>query len=158
MHLKIFSLPLSLIVSIFLIYSVYLPGKKSFSCIGEYSSEYTIGENEQFNNSGISLVFFRNSTVYVAVEGARKTNGEQRHINHEEWYKYEPVDEKSGLYKIYPTDSENNLENGIYEQKFNDDMISVEKKGRLIRLWKLSDNVILIGNAFSPIFSCTRLE
>lgn len=129
----------------------------AFSCTGEYFSSIFLDNYSIESVNNISLTMMRNSSAYVSFNSMVKNSGSTRHISREVMYKLFVIDKENGLYKINSTKTKFH-----YVDSFSNNnelaafLFGVEGRGRMIRIWKVSNKVILIGNPFSPIMSCIK--
>jgi len=145
---------ITLLVIIFSCYVHYLKSKVDFSCTGEYRSEIIFPETKILNISNISISVSNNRIIYFSIDGVITHNDTNSHLSREIWFSYEPIHHSTGLFRIKPIRMNVNDTDSVKSQDVNYFILGAESNGRTIRIWKLSDSVILIGNAFSPIMSC----
>ncbi|MDZ7320048.1 hypothetical protein N4G41_00145 [Kosakonia sacchari] len=151
----------SIILSIVLMHSYTERHKVLFTCTGLYNSEIQIAGHKIKNNSNIAVSVSKSRAAYVNIEGIIDYDHNIYHINREVHFRYEIANKKAGIVRIFPIEHFVNTSDTIstaYTQGLESSLLGEEKKGKLIRLWKLSDSVLLIGNTFSPVFSCTMIN
>lgn len=130
--------------------------RATFTCTGEYVSEVRLGKTRLLSTINIALSFYRNAQVHAVMVGTVEHDGTLSHLSREVTYRYEAMDINNGIYRITPEKIQDTGANTLHSEAADHYLLGMEKEGRLIRIWKITDKVLLIGNPFSPVLSCTK--
>lgn len=129
----------------------------SFTCVGGFTTEINHDKIAIRNVSDITVSFFNNNKIFMAIDGSVTANGKRYHMSRELWFSYQPVDMTKGIIRARLIELKKTGADNIEGDKVNHYILGAEPDGRIFRLWKLKDNILLIGNAFSPVLSCNVL-
>lgn len=141
--------------------SVWLYSERNqivFTCVGQYSASIDYPGISISNSSNIVVSVSNSNRIFVNMNSAIIQNGHHYHLSRQVWYSYEPVDLKYGMLRITPIRVSVNSTDNVPGNNVNHYLLGVEKAGLIIRVWKLSDNTLLIGNSFTPVFSCRIVD
>ncbi|MFS3191053.1 hypothetical protein [Klebsiella pneumoniae] len=151
---------LPVVTLIAIIFAIVLSVQKnriSFSCSGEYSEDAIydgIRVNSQVN---IMSSVSRSQKLYVNYDGYINYNSKSYHVNREVTFAYEILDRYAGLVRITPVFQIRNTSDTLNSKEVESRLLGIENKGRLIRIWRISERIVLVGNPYAPIFSCILL-
>ncbi|GAL51788.1 hypothetical protein CIFAM_22_00580 [Citrobacter farmeri GTC 1319] len=144
-----------LIVSAIVLFMLSMERNLDFSCKGNNTYQKNInGENINITTS-ISVNFFSDKKIHTIVHGIIRNNQGAYTINREYDYSYRALDTKKGRYiltlnSIVKSTNDNDKDNVVSNFLFGGETTDIN-----IKINKISNNVLIIGNVFSPIFSCT---
>lgn len=133
------------------------PESTAFNCTSEYFSSIVFDSDRVESINNVSLTMMKNSFAYVSINSMVKQSGHIHHISRDVIYKVSVLDKKNGLYKIKSSKTHFNYTDSLSNNnELAASLLGIEGRGRMIRIWKVSDKVILIGNPFSPVMSCIK--
>ncbi|PNF13471.1 hypothetical protein A6J71_00065 [Enterobacter cancerogenus] len=157
MRLKYIMLVLLFIIGTFIAWKKFDNNSVSFTCVGGFSSQ-VIHDNLVIKNiSDISINFFRDQKIFIAIDGSVTQNDKRYHLSRELWFSWQPVDLPKGIIRVKLIEVRKTGADTVVDDKVNHYILGAEPAGRIFRIWRLKDNILLIGNAFSPVMSCTVL-
>ncbi|EPZ8357862.1 hypothetical protein ACXWYY_003405 [Enterobacter hormaechei] len=151
---------LPLVTLIAIIFALILSVQKnriSFSCSGEYSEDaiyHGIRVNSHIN---IMSSVSRSQKLYVNYDGYINYNSNSYHVNREVTFSYEMLNRYAGLVRITPVFQTRNTGDTLNSKEVESLLLGLEKEGRLIRIWRMGERIVLVGNPYAPIFSCILL-
>jgi len=129
----------------------------NFTCVGGFSTEVRHDGITIKNISDISISFFNGNKIFIAIDGSITQNNKRFHMSRELWFSWEPIDMTKGIIRANLIGIKRTGADNIEGDVVNHYILGAESSGRIFRLWRLKDNILLIGNAFSPVMSCTAL-
>lgn len=129
----------------------------SYSCTGEYSADVIYSGTRVTSQISIMSSSARSQKLYVSYDGAVKFNNKSYHLNRELIFHYEMLDKKAGLLRITPISQSKNTSDTLDSREVESLLLGVEKEGRLIRILRIGERMVLVGNPYAPIYSCVLL-
>ena len=129
----------------------------NFSCSGEYSQDVIYHGNRVNSQINIMSSVSRSQNLYVNFDGYINYNSQSYHVNREVIFAYEILDKHAGLVRITPVSQIRNMGDTLNSKEIEGRLLGIEKDGRVIRIWRISERTILVGNPYAPNFSCVLL-
>lgn len=151
---------LPVVTLIAIIFAIALSVQKnriSFSCTGEFSEDAIYHGTRVNSQVNIMSSVSRAQKLYVNFDGYINYNSKSYHVNREVTFAYEILDRYAGLVRITPVFQTRNTSDSLNLQEVESRLLGIEKEGRLIRIWRISERTVLVGNPYAPIFSCILL-
>lgn len=149
---------LACIALAYLFWNKYDDNRVTFTCVGGFSTEVQHDRMLLKNVSDITISFFNNNKIFMAVDGSVTQDGKRYHMSRELWFRYETVDLAKGIVRANLIEIKRTGADNIEGDWVNHYILGAEREGRIFRIWHLNNNVLLIGNAFSPVLSCSILQ
>lgn len=135
--------------------AVYVERQRiDYTCTGAYSTDVTLPGIRVTGIVNVVISVSRANRVYTNMEGALSVNGNKYHLSREIAWKYEVTNASAGLMRVTPLYETRSSSDNVVGSEVDSYIIGKEKGGRIIRQWKLNDDVVLVGNPYSPIYSC----
>lgn len=125
-----------------------------YTCSGDYSAHTTLPGIEVTNQLSTLNSYLRNNNIHASFNGSVKFNNHYYHLNRHLIYKSEIVDRKNGLIKVKAISQTRSENDTLDDKKLESILFSVDHNGALIRVWRINENIILIGNPYAPTYSC----
>lgn len=126
-----------------------------FTCEGAFQNYIHLSENEITSNGNLIISISRGNKVYVSIDALTMLNKQSHHYGRVMIYEIKPIDKKMGLFSIKHIGGSKNATDTIPSGNITSQLFGTESTGRIIKIKKISKNVIIFGNLFSPIYSCT---
>ncbi|WP_318373716.1 hypothetical protein [Enterobacter sp.] len=155
--LKYFFLILICVMAVLVGWDKFDGNRVNFTCVGGFNNEVRHNGLVIKNASDISISFFNDQKIFIAVDGSVTQNDKRYHMSRELWFSWQPVDLAQGIIRVKLTELKKTGADTIDGDQVNHYILGAEPTGRIFRIWRLKDNILLIGNAFSPVMSCTVL-
>jgi hypothetical protein len=139
--------------------AVYINARKIiYTCTGAYSTNISLPGVRISGVVNIVISASQAQRIYTNLEGALTVNGEKYHLSREIAWRYEITNREAGLLRIIPLYETTSSTDTIKGTEVDSYVLGKEKYGRIIRQWQLNDNVALVGNPYSPIYSCVLVK
>lgn len=141
--------------------SMYVSVRKDsilYTCSGDYSAYSALPGIEISNQLSTLNSYARNKNVYASFNGSVKYKNQHYHLNRQIVYKSEIVDRKNGLIRIIPISRSRSTNDTLDSKKVESILFSADNKGAMIRVWRLNNKIILIGNPYVPTYSCISFD
>lgn len=129
----------------------------SYSCAGEYSADIIYPGIRVTSQMNIMSSSSRSQKLFVTYDGSVTFNNKSYHLNREMTFQYKKLDQKAGLVMITPVSVSKNTSDTLDSREVESLLLGVEKEGRLIRIWRIGESTVLVGNPYAPIYSCVLL-
>lgn len=126
------------------------------SCSGLYRSENWRDSHGVKNISNILITVRKSKDIEVDITGTLVVSDSAYNINREYVFNYRPQNINTGIIKIRLNKMIKNSTDRVKEYDDGKVFPALQGKDGLIRIWKISPEVVLVGNVFTPIFSCTQ--
>lgn len=129
-----------------------------FTCSGLYYSDVSLHSLHVVNRSNVVFSVNAANEIFMNVSGTVFHNSNLYHLNREMHYRYSSVDQKKGFYKIYLIKANINLTDTLVNKEANSIVFGGEGHGTLIQVLKLNESTMLVGNPYSPLYSCHVIQ
>ncbi|EMP6174901.1 hypothetical protein R9D66_004251 [Citrobacter amalonaticus] len=126
-----------------------------FTCKGNNSYHKKInGDNINITTS-ISINFFSNKEIHTIIHGVLRNNNGVHTINREYDYSYRELDVEKGRYILKLKSIKKSTNDDDKEGVVSNFLFGGEQTDVNFKISKINNNIIILGNVFSPIFGCT---
>lgn len=129
----------------------------NLTCVGSFSAEIRHDGSLIKHVSDITISFFNNHKIFMVINGSVTQGNKRFHMSRELWYSWKPIDLSKGIIHVSLLEMQRSSTDTIEGDDVNYYLLGAERNGRVVRLWYPLDNILLIGNAFSPVLSCSIL-
>lgn len=129
--------------------------RSDFFCKSEVVYKINQGGEKTKITANISLNFLSGGKIHAIAHGFVSDNAGMRIVNREYDYSYRSLDDVRGKYigtleKIIRNESDNDDRNTVSNYLFGGESSDVH-----FEISRISSNILVIGNVFTPVFSCT---
>lgn len=129
-----------------------------FTCTGTYQADIQLRGDYIVNNGNISISVSNSHKIYMNIDARVNINNESHHLGRDIIYHYEAVDQKNGLFRLNFIDGNRTASDTLDKHDITPLLFSMDKDGRIIKVLRVNEKVLLIGNPFTPLYSCTILN
>ena len=128
-----------------------------FSCSGVYSASNMSDSQHTSNIYNILVTVRKSREIEVNITGLLTVSGEAYHVDREYIFNYRAKNINAGMIKLTQSNMIKGNSDRVKERDSERIFPALQRKDAIIRIWQFSPETLLIGNAFTPMFSCNQI-
>jgi hypothetical protein len=128
------------------------------TCLSEYYLDF---DYPNLHLTGYMTNLSSNSYAHLSynnVEGAITLNNKPYHFSREQTWYNKVINKENGLSSVTFVNEVISSIDSVQGTEVNVLMTGKPHETRIARMWRLNDDVLLVGNAYSPLYSCVRIR
>lgn len=128
------------------------------TCISEYYQDYELPGIHLITELSILSSTSQSHYFYTNLQGKVTINNDIYHLSRIQNWQYNLIDRKTSMMKVTLSSEDRDTSDTIEDTEVNALLRGKAGESRTIRVWRLDHDVLIIGNAYAPQYSCVRIE